>query len=455
MANNISQIELRGMMAKLARAKNVGMDAITRFDVNQQLKKDGFNPLTGNEMAPIIAELMQGPYPPTKFYSFEYWYNYFYNELPTGGINQKMKYAVFVINDDGSFRTEEQVPNKTTLFQEMLTMGFKEFQATDHLSAQEVLADAALDYNNVLQNREQDKVNILFRGDGRSCERIRNDKGTRPQSRVDELRRDHNMLKDWHPFNNQGNSVWVRNGEVNKDNCLYSAVSVTPQFFVATKFPLLGDLKASNPGAIGHAVVVVRPRTLSTQVAASAFQQAQKRFAPPEMAGEERSVILTASKTNIYGVRMAGVYRTQNYQGKCPFPEYASDDLSWSDHLVWLSVTRIHFSEVDGNAGHLIVINEHRWLQDERMISAALLGPGSVAALKAFVDDIVRRGRLDNGVGGIEYTPTGFPPPNFEIVRVRESFIAGRNEPTSPVTTEDVHPQTTPKKLVIPPAFQH
>jgi hypothetical protein len=123
---------------------------------------------------------------------------------------------------------------------------------------------------------------------------------------------------------------------------------------------------------------------------------------------------------------MRGAYNTQAYQGDATFPEYASDDLGWSDHLVWLKITRIHFSETDGNAGHLIVVEDHRWLQNERLLKAAILGPGSLPLLQKFINHTVAQGRLQGGKGGIVYTPPGVAPPPFEIVSIRESFVRGR-----------------------------
>ncbi len=415
----ISEQALRGVMARLSRAPGKTFDGLSRFDVNKELRVLGFDPLVGTEIAPIKAALKKGPYPthgPGALapFSFEYWFNYFFAELPDGA---KMEVAAQIINDDGTLRTEAQVPNKIALFQKMARLGFRQFQAADHLSAQQIQMHAAVD------NPLQREVAILFRGDSRKPEQIAT-QGTKPQTQVAFLHDTRNMNRPWHPFLNAGNAVWVRNGEVNKDNCLFSAVSVTPQFYVATKFPLLDGLMGESPQSVGHALVQVRD--LPGHQAAPALGRvaaARQAFSSPAPVRAERTEKLRASRTSIYGVAMRGAYNTQKYQLDAPFPEYASDNLVWADHLVWFSVTRIHFG-TGGNDGHLIVIDDHRFLQDRAVIEAAVMGQASYAALQRFVADIVSRGSLRSGVGGIVYTPPGVQPP-FEIVRVRDQFIGG------------------------------
>lgn len=459
---------IRGLMAQIARGAVAGqppsppkrMSNVGIFDLNKffgtKAAWQRYRKLTRNDVLPIINELKAGPYPVSgpgavAQFSFEYWYNYFYKELPDA---ERLEFAVYVINDDGSLRNEAQVPNKLSTFQRMLKLGFRPFQAADHFTAQELLAHAARDAGNELQRQN---VNVVFRGDARGPERIRMDEGTKPQTRLAQLRDERNINRFWHPFNARGNEVWVRAGEVNKDNCLFSAVSVTPQFKVATKFPLLGDLIGSNPGAVGHALVSVRDRAAAAVAPASAFARARAQFAGGAAApGNTYAMTLPASQTNVYCVRMQGAYNTQAYQGDAPFPEYASDILSWSDHLVLLKVTRIHFDAADGNAGHLIVVDECRWLQDGALISAALLGPASVNALRQFVTRTVQAGRLNDGVGGIVYTPPGVALPPFEIVKVRESFVPGRgNLSAIPAAAPLARPAPPPRRpVVVPPVFR-
>ena len=71
------------------------------------------------------------------------------------------------------------------------------------------------------------------------------------------------MDQDWHPFNTLGIKVFFRKGS-NTDNCLFTAISVTPEFYTATKFPLQDELRATNPSALGTATVEVIPQGLRT-----------------------------------------------------------------------------------------------------------------------------------------------------------------------------------------------
>ncbi|WP_342360351.1 hypothetical protein [Terrarubrum flagellatum] len=454
MATALTRQLLRGLMVTVARRDNVALDNLSLRALNAEVRlavdhagQPLYNQATTNDVKAVIAELRAGPFPthdparPMEQFSFEYWYNYFFKELAWA---RQLDFIMPVLNDDGSYRTENQVFEKERLFSEMLELGFTPFVANDKLTADQVMAHAIKDSLSELQRKN---VNVLFRGDGRPSEKIKKDGGTKPQTRVDDLRVSRHMLSYWHPFKTRGDSVWVRKG-FNQDNCLFSAVSVTPQFGVATKFPLLNDLEGSNPDAIGHAWVMVRDRTQAA--GGSAFQQARQVFAKPQAESALRPLTLMASKSNIYVVRARSAYNTQNYQVGSTFPEYASEDLDWADHLLCFNVTRIHFGAGDANAGHLIVVNESRWLQDEALIASVLAGPASMTELRKFKADIDALAKLHSGAGGMVYTPPGVDPPPFDIVTVRESFRPGKPAPDSDPFMTDGR-----RKIAIPAAFRN
>jgi hypothetical protein len=442
---------LRGIYAALVRG---GKPSPALFDVKNYLNthhRGVYNPPTGADIKRIEDSLKKGPFPIAGMvqFSFAYWYNYFFKELPN---EQKVPFAVQVVNDDGTFRNENSTADRAwrVIFNEMLALGFKEFQVGDQLSADQALEHAARNTDNELQRQG---VQVVFRGDGRQPSTIQWQKGTARQSKVEALRTERNMNQPWHPFKDKGWKVWVRNG-ANADNCLFSAVSITPQFGVATKFPLLDDLRGSNPGAIGHSLVMVRPR--GGPVTAPRGPAVAERYLAAVQQSDSglEARTLLASQTNIYCVRLRDVYNTQNYQGQDAFPEYATTRISWMDHLVWFAVTRLHFNELDGNAGHLVVITEHKWLQDRLILERVLLKEPGLGILKTFVTDVVRRGSLSNGSGGIVYTPPGIEPP-FDIVSVRELFIPGRPPSTPQVAPSGPQGQPKPprRKVAIPKAF--
>ena len=448
----IPEKELRGIFVKLVRG---GDASPSTWSINNALKQapytGKYNPVRGDDIKKIESSLKKGPFPTTGLveFSFGYWFNYFFKELPD---TDKIRYAAYVVNDDGSFRNEQSVVEKPwkDIFNEMLNKGFKAFEAKDHLTANEVMTHASAVAKNELQQKQ---VQVAFRGDGRTPSTIQQQKGTSRQSKVEVLRQERNMTKPWHPYNDKGHKVWVRKG-FNADNCLFSTVSITPQFGVATKFPLLDDLRGSNPGAIGHSIVRVRPRNPSAPVAPQGSAVSQKYLAATRQSDSDTYMTsLLASQTNIYCVRLRDVYNTQNYQQGSIFPEYAVTRISWTDHLLWFGVTRIHFDELNGNAGHLIVITGHKWLQDSTLISNVLLNTAALGHLQQFTNDIVSRGSLINGVGGIVYTPPGVEAP-FDIVSVKELFIPGRPTIKPPTDKAFVRPQAPkPNKLTIPDAF--
>ena len=445
---------IRGTSVRVLRLKK----SLSAFEVNKLLRADSpgvYNPLSSSDITRIESGLKIGPFPLTGMvqFSFEYWYNYFFKELYQDA--HKLLYSGYVFNDDGSFRTEASVAEKPwkTIFKEMLDIGFKAFEAKDHLTVEQTMAHASSSADNVLQ---QLQVKVLFRGDGRLPDMIQKQGGTARQSRVDVLRTERNMAKDWHPFRTQGNKIWVRNG-FNGDNCLFTAVSITPQFEVATKFPLLDDLRGSSPGSIGYTIAQVRPRA-AAQNAPQGANVAQNYLAgvaqKKAMVDTVEKRTLLASRTNVYCVRMRDVYNTQNYQAGSTFPEYATTRISWMDHYLWLAVTRVHFDALDGNAGHLIVITDHKWLQDQTLMSNVLLGANGVVQLRNFANDVIGRASLIGGVGGITYTPPGGEVPPFEIVSISELFVPGRPPATAPQSPV-AQPQKVMGKVNIPAAFSH
>jgi hypothetical protein len=446
---------LRGIYAALVRD---GQPSPAVYSVKNYLNAHHagvYNPPTGAEIKQVEESLKKGPFPTAGMvqFSFAYWYNYFFKELPN---EKKVPFAVKVVNDDGTFRDEHSMLMEAgnpkpwkAVFKEMLALGFKEFQVADKLTADEALAHAAGVEGNELQRQG---VQVVFRGDGRKPDTIQWQRGTARQSKVEALRTERNMTQPWHPFNKEGNKVWVRNG-ANADNCLFSAVSITPQFGVATKFPLLDDLRGSNPAALGHSLVMVRPR--GGPVTAPRGPAVAQRYLAAVGRSDDglEARTLLASQTNIYCVRLRDVYNTQNYQGDDAFPEYATTRISWMDHLVWFAVTRIHFNGLDGNAGHLVVITEHKWLQDPQILESVLLKQPGLGILRTFVKDVVTRGSLSNGSGGIVYTPPGIEPP-FDIVSIRELFIQGRPQSTPPTAPSGPQGQPPPPgKVKIPNVF--
>ena len=65
--------------------------------------------------------------------------------------------------------------------------------------------------------------------------------------------------------------AFYRNGS-NQDNCLFTAVSVATDFYTASKFPLVQDLIADSPDAIGTATVLATGMVSRVKAMAATLQ---------------------------------------------------------------------------------------------------------------------------------------------------------------------------------------
>lgn len=344
---------------------------------------------------------MKSAYPlPVEEFSWKYWFNYFYDNVD---VLEQLQFFVEISPSEGVYRLETDIPEdeKKRLLLNMMDRGFVSYPLQDRLSSEEMFdsmrASGMANKGYELQNLG---VKVVFRGDGRSPNAIKAVDGTKPQTRILALRLKCNFDKTWHPWNEaiRGNLVYFRKGN-NNDNCLFTAISVTPNFDVATKFPLLADLKATKPEAIGSAVIVARPKTGSASVVANLAQKFENR---------EANVL--ASRANIYVVKVKGGWNTETLQKGDAFPERAFENLRWSHHFAFFKVIRVHYGK-DMNDGHLIVVEDFKWLQDFEFIKNSI-GALAFGELSKILNGLSQKGKLDaGGVGGIHYVPPGVTPP--------------------------------------------
>src|SRR5580704_6765929 len=110
---------IRGIFVQLVRAKKVPNQFEARKLLNAQFP-GVYNPVQGAELKSIENELKGGPFSKVGMveFSFQYWFNYFFKEVPS---ERKIEFAAYVVNDDGSFRTEASNPGKPwkAIFKEM------------------------------------------------------------------------------------------------------------------------------------------------------------------------------------------------------------------------------------------------------------------------------------------------------------------------------------------------
>ena len=273
--------------------------------------------------------------PYTRFdeYSFEYWFNYFYAELPSA---RRSEFYVRISPTQGVLRTANDIPDleKKTLLTGMMDIGFRKYKTTEKLSAVEMFASLK-----TMTRPEPSRV--MFRGDSREPGAIQQNPGTKPQTQLRHLYAERGFNNPWHPWNDQTrrDSVYFRNGDVNQDNCLFSAISVTPEFYIATKFPMMHQVK------LGKAIVEVE---MKETAGASRVASIVTRF------DNKKTLTLSCSRTNIYAVKVKKGWNTESFQSQT-FAERAYDNHR-IDHFAIVKVIRIHYG-ADSNKGHLAVID--------------------------------------------------------------------------------------------------
>jgi hypothetical protein len=357
--------------------------------------------------APPPRVIPEKPYAVPVEFSFEYWFNYFYAELPS---SRKSDFYIRISPTPGVLRTANDIPDaeKKDLLAGMMNLGFRAYQATEKLSAVEMFAS-------LKTQLRPEPSRVMFRGDSREPQAIADHSGTKPQTQLPHLYAERNFDKSWHPWNDQTrrDSVYFRNGEVNQDNCLFSAISVTPEFYIATKFPMMHQVK------LGKAMVEVDMKeTRGTSKVASMAS----RF------DTKKTLTLSCSRTNIYAVKVKKGWNTESFQRET-FAERAYENLRWIDHFAIVKVIRIHYG-ADSNDGHLVVIDSWKLLPRNEafdsnikasMKKLAASNPAAVEqliqGLRSFLKTISSECRLLNGVGGHSYVPEGVTAP-FHIKKV-------------------------------------
>jgi hypothetical protein len=364
------------------------------------------------EASPVKKAPFKDAYPkPFPEFSFQYWFNYFYVELPNP--DRKQYYFSQITNPDGSYKPIETL-NKKLLLHGMRDEGFVAFKIGEKLDPEVLFQEAVKKGHEILR----DGIRVVFRGDGRLPQAIEQHKGTLPQSRLANKRLETHMDQVWHPFYDAENKVYFRKG-FNEDNCLFTAISVSPDFYIATKFPLLSELQATNPSAIGTSVVEIARTAVGP---GSNIRDRASTMAAQSSASNLST--MQASKTNIYAVKITGGWNTQNWQKTSTFPEYAFEHIPWIYHLACFKVIRIHYGP-DPNLGHRIVIEGWEWLQPKPMLNRLLYGDANVAKLEGHLESLYRK--CSPEAGGISHVPDGMPAPP-QITKIVNVFIPGASK---------------------------
>ncbi len=207
---------------------------------------------------------------------FGFWFNYFWKEAvetPALTPAQQVKvaeayFSVFRIMPGGARAVRPDFAARDNAFKEnvlrqLLLIGFERvaierperFEPSDVPLAPgnfgrppapmpNVIVDAS-DLNLTPLKIDGKEWIIGFRCDSRTYEEVYAHLGfnTRARSTNEDLRKSYALDQPWHPYANPvyRNSLFLRRGTTNRDNCLHTVVSVGADFHMTVHFPILND----------------------------------------------------------------------------------------------------------------------------------------------------------------------------------------------------------------------
>ncbi len=211
-------------------------------------------------------------------YSFEWWFNYLWAEVPDSAAKEKIALHEWVKNEYkrapdldvleqavrklpflASWISEAQSgtpdPEKLEKLQQLLGLGFIRKDESDFAPVGK-LSEGPQGENTQYHKTmlpPLNKTGLVYRSDSRNPETIRAHGGSKPRSRLDQDKlAEMNMDKPWNPFSKPiaRNAMWLRKGKV--DNDLNTVVSLAVDPRDAVKFPLPGSSKTGGEKVSGE-----------------------------------------------------------------------------------------------------------------------------------------------------------------------------------------------------------
>jgi hypothetical protein len=377
----------------------------------------------GDPYARVNFKVTPFPQHSKDFKKFEGWFNYFYAECSEP---KQQEFYKECMNPDGTQKGDfastdpaKQNDARRKLLIRMLDAGFVAYDADYYGTSDDLLKP-------IIKGTPLTSLKVGFRGELRPPVMVKLHDGCRSKATVDAVRKTMGMNEPWHPFTNPfiRNRAYYRNGSVNQDNCLFTAVSVATNFETASKFPLMQDLNLDNPDALGTATVMAKG--MSSRVKAMAMQMqdhinARMGVKPPANGVPARAStkaerrLLRCVRMNIYLFSVPNGWNTEAKQlasGATTFPERATLSIPWGNFFARVRCDRIQYDDNDSNAGHLLIVSGYDLLQNQQGLIAAAGGNRfAVEQLERFLDDIVARGKLlPGGKGGIHVDPGNMYP---------------------------------------------
>jgi len=362
--------------------------------------------------------------------TFGFWFNYFWTEVQQldriTALQQQKAAEVFFSVFEGAqapFTLRADFAGRDDAFKEnvlrqLLLIGFKRV-ALDAPAmtvrspggralapAPLVASDARAMNLKLLKSATGGPTPIAFRADGRSYDELVQHKGFRVRARSSDspIYARNGFDKAWHPFNNPvyANSMFLRLGSKNADNCLQTVISVGAKFAGVTHFPILSDyvlvFAAKSPSdARFLALKPLSEWTPADEQTARTHSQKVRAVRGPG------GVIDHLEKDNyIYAFLTDGMkfFNTEQFfqsHGHTPFPERGANEVPIANILCEIHfVQKWYFSEADGQIMlYELAFDPIRWLPSVAFIETLIGTSGRQLEAKALKEIANARSRSD------------------------------------------------------------
>ncbi|HEV2136128.1 MAG TPA: hypothetical protein VGR47_17960 [Terracidiphilus sp.] len=361
-----------------------------------------------------LVREVQAPFagdPPPR--EFGFWFNYFWDEvirLPNITPLQQQKaaetffsvfqgqQAPFTVRPDFAGRDDAF---KENVLRQLLLIGFRRValemprltQRAAGLQGQK-LAPPPLVANDVFAqlqelNLEQlvgkrgEAVPIAFRADGRCYEELCQHKGfrTRARSKDSPIHSIYALDRPWNPFSNPvySNSLFLRLGSKNADNCLQTVISIGAEFAGITHFPILSDcaLVFQAKSADGRFLALKPLDEWTPQDENIAKSHSQKVRAVRLPAGGEIDHLEKDNYIYAFHLRNVKVFNTREYftrRGDTPFNERGAAEIPLENLLAEVHFVQKWFYSPDDRQIMLyeLVFDPIRWVPSQPYVDVVI-----------------------------------------------------------------------------------
>jgi hypothetical protein len=357
------------------------------------------------------------PFDNPKPNEFGFWFNYFWGEAASRTElteTQKAKAAeIFleVFNVAGNVATPVaglgtfSDQKKENILRQLLLLGFRRVALTPprmtsrapvngrQLAPPPLMAvdAAALNLDYVIQATDDSAshrgaIPIAFRCDGRAYRDLELSGGmkARARSKGEKVFNDYAMNQPWNPLSNPvyGNSLWLRMGSRNKDNCLQTVISVGPRFSAIAHFPILNDfvLVFQAKSADGQFLALKRDdEWTQDDIAAAAAHWLKVRAIPDPSGGVQR--LEKDNQVYIFHLRgLRGINTSAQFAGKDEFPERGMESVPLNNILAVVEFVQLWWFNPDNRQFMLykLVFQPILWLPTEQAVELQIGHAGRI-----------------------------------------------------------------------------